>query len=185
MNRPGDTPEDRVDIEEGTEVVRRTIVGGRPLQRRQHTLNVPIGIEKILVRAAGDDAFRARLFADRASALEQAGIALLPSEQAMLASVPDDLLASLVDRIDLPRHGGRRFMGRVVRAVFATAAAGAVVMLSDGCTGIEPDQDVGDNISELPVTLEDTATSRGAVPEDIVVQETRDDDLAAADGSEP
>ena len=53
--------DDRIEVEEGKEVVRRTIVGGRPLARRKRTLKVPVGIEKVLCRAAADPAFRAAL----------------------------------------------------------------------------------------------------------------------------
>ena len=57
----------KIEIEEGREVVRRTIVGGRPRARKNRRVIVPIGIEKVLCRAAADNRFKATLFQDRES----------------------------------------------------------------------------------------------------------------------
>ena len=83
----------RFEVEEGQEVVRRTIVGGRPRARMKRKVSIPIGIEKVLVRAAGDEAFRSALFEDREQALGSSGYTLLDSERGILRSVPDTALA--------------------------------------------------------------------------------------------
>jgi hypothetical protein len=132
---------DDIEIEEGREVVRRTIVGGRPLARRKRTLRVPIGVEKLIVRAAGDDDFRRRLFADRATAIQDPTLGLSPSEAAILSSVPDATLAQLIERVDLKRHGRSKFMKGVMAAAFAAAATTALIACEESSTskGIQPD----------------------------------------------
>ena len=161
---------DDIEIEEGREVVRRTIVGGRPLARRKRTLRVPIGVEKLIVRAAGDDDFRRRLFTDRATALQDPTLGLSPSEATILSSVPDATLAQLVERVDLKRHGRSKFMQGVVAAAFAAAATTTLIACEESSTskGIRPD-DVQESL--LDVDAEDTMASRGAVPDLLEVED--------------
>jgi hypothetical protein len=129
---------DRFDIEEGQEVVRNTIVGGRPRARRKRKIAIPIGLEKVLTRAAGDPAFRRRLFEDRRGALAGLGWELQPSEAVILGAVPNDVLDTMIGRIDLKLHTKRRFMKGIATAVFATAAMTAGV----GCKGTGDAADV-------------------------------------------
>ena len=142
---------DHLEIEEGKEVVRRTIVGGRPRARRNRKVRVPIGIEKVLYRAAADSLFRESLFRDRQGAVNEAGFRLLESEQAILSSVPDSVLATMIDKIDLKKHGKRKFMRAVgtcaLAATTAAAGAGCPVDDSDGRsinTGGDVVQDTGE-----------------------------------------
>ena len=127
---------DHLEIEEGKEVVRRTIVGGRPRARRKRKVRVPIGIEKVLYRAAADSLFRESLFRDRQGAVNEAGFRLLESELAILRSVPDSVLTTMIDKIDLKKHGKRKFMRAVgtcaLAATTAAAGAGCPVDDSDG-----------------------------------------------------
>jgi hypothetical protein len=113
---------DAFEVEEGQEVVRRTIVGGRPRARRKRKIAIPIGIEKLLARAAGDKAFKRALLANRYVAVEAQGFSLVDSERAILESVSDAVLGTLIGRIDLKRHAKRRFMKGVATAAFATVA---------------------------------------------------------------
>lgn len=134
--------DDGVEVEEGQEVVRRTIVGGRPRARHKRRIRVPIGLEKVLVRAAGDAAFREALLRDRRAAVDAAGYEMLPSELSVLASVPDEVLRAMIGRIDLRRHATRQFMRGVAAAAFASAAA-TTSLACDGAesqpAGIQPD----------------------------------------------
>lgn len=135
-------PNDKFEVEEGQEVVRRTIVGGRPQARRKRRIAIPIGIEKLLTRAAGDAAFRKALMADRYLAVEAQGFVLADSERAILESVSDAVLGTLIGRIDLKRHAKRRFMKGVAAAAFATAAMTTNVAcnaLESQSAGIGPD----------------------------------------------
>jgi len=101
---------------------------------------VPIGIEKVLCRAAGDDDFRRRLFSHREETLASLGETISPGERGVLESIPDASLRTMVGNIDLKKHPRRRFMKAVVAATFVTAAATTAV----GCfmpvsTGAGPD----------------------------------------------
>ncbi|MBM4396436.1 MAG: hypothetical protein FJ087_12205 [Deltaproteobacteria bacterium] len=156
--------DDGLEVEEGQEVVRRTIVGGRPRARHKRTIRVPIGLEKVLVRAAGDPVFRAALTRDRVAAIEAAGYEMLATELSVLASVPDSVLQVMIGRIDVKRHGTRRFMRGVAAAAFASAAATATV----GCdmegqpAGIQPDAiDPADSVE----IFTDHGVDRGILPD--------------------
>jgi hypothetical protein len=146
------------EVEEGREVVGRTIVGGRPRARHQKRLRVPIGIEKVLARAAADPTFRVALFADRRAAIDDAGYEMLASELTVLESVPEGVLASMIGRIDLRKHGQRKFMRGVVAAAFASAAATSSLL---GCenagasTDIEQHFDVLGDTAQMPEEIVD------------------------------
>ncbi len=161
---------DRFDVEEGQEVVRHTIVGGRPRARRKRRITIPIGLEKVLARAAGDPGFRRRLFEDRQAALAGLGWELVPSEAIILGAVPDGVLATLIDRIDLKQHAKRRFLKGIATAAFATAAMTSGVTCV-GCgdvatKGIAPDDVQADVLGPSDVLdVEETAPSRGILPE--------------------
>lgn len=122
-----------LEIEEGKEVVGRTIVGGRPRCRKKRKLRIPIGIEKVLCRAAGDDSFRRALMHNRAETLGQLKDSVGPTELDILATIPDETLGAMIDGIDLKRHSRRKFMRGVVAATFVTAAATTFV----DCDGVE------------------------------------------------
>jgi hypothetical protein len=130
------------EFEEGDAGVRTTVVGGRPRKRSTATIRIPIGIERILYRAAVDPKFREQLHADRDSAIRSSGIRLLPSERMIIATVNDNALDSMIDRIHPEMHGKRRFM-QSVAASFITLATGTAVLTctEQACGGIEPDQD--------------------------------------------
>ncbi len=121
-----------------------TIVGGQPPGAlRQPPRAVPVGLEKILYTAAVDSAFREELLADRERAIHARGLALEPSELAMLKLAPREQLAASIAALDtseanLARRG---FMRAVAGAV--TLAAGSVLA---GCgddaqpAGIRPNE---------------------------------------------
>ena len=106
--------------------------------RRTQQRHIPIGIEKLLVRAAGDPSFQAALLADREAALEASGYELSVSELGILTAISDERLTAMIERIDLKRHGGRRFMKGVVKAALVAAGTAAVACLPM-CGGVEPD----------------------------------------------
>lgn len=149
---------DEFEVEEGKEVVRRTIVGGRPLARRTRTIRVPIGIEKVLVRAAADASFRMRLFEDRVTALRPFAGDLSQTEADVLAGIPSEALREMVGRIDLKRHATGRFMKGVLAA--ALAASASTIMsceVFEGHTkGAGPDQ--------VDVVYDRSAPDAGVIP---------------------
>lgn len=170
------------EVEEGQEIVGRTIVGGRPAAHRKRKLRVPIGIEKVLVRAAVDDEFRGKLLSDRAQALAGLGNDLTPTERTVLSTIPNDSLIQMVQNIDLKRHGKKRFMRGVVNAVLVTSAASAALSCSMmesqsmGCTDYDSLNDI--RVQELETT---DVASRGARPDDV----TDVEDVLKPDTDEP
>jgi hypothetical protein len=108
--------------------------------RRRHSpagkIMVPVGIEKILYRAAGDVEFRKELLGDRERAVAASGMTLRESERAVLRAVPDDALAAMIDRVPLANPKRRRFMNAVAAAVTSLAAGTAAM----GCDEVETRQ---------------------------------------------
>ena len=141
------------EIEEGTESVRRTIVGGRPIDRRRRKVRIPIGIEKVLYLAAADREFREQLFMSRADALPGTGLEVSPAEAMILRSVSEAALRTMVDAIDLKRHRKRRFFRGIAAASLAATTATACIGESDTATagGAAPDwpDSSGDVISDV------------------------------------
>jgi hypothetical protein len=109
-----------------------TIVGGQPARPRRPLRAIPVGIEKLLFTAAIEPAFREALLRDREAAIRARGIALAPSELAMLKLAPASQLANAIDALDtsasnLARRG---FLHAVAGAV--TLAAGTALSACDG-----------------------------------------------------
>jgi len=145
-----------------------SIVGGQPGSgRSREQAVVTVGVERILYDAATDGAFRAALLADRQGALTERNIALKPSEEAVLATVPDATLESMIDAIQVPDHRRRKF----IKAVAAVSAGSAGAVLLEGClavdTGARPDFDADVEPQDGTVdasALEDVATVTGIRP---------------------
>ncbi len=162
-----------IEVEDGTEVTTRTIVGGRPRKPRKVRINVPAGLEKLMYKAAIDAGFRRRLLEDRAAAVAASRIALTPIEARMLEAIPPERLAASIDRIEPLRHGKRRFMRTVATAVVTLATGTAAITVEGGCQSAGVDPHIFDTSSEdMPA---DDST-----PVDLVV-----DDWMPADGDEP
>ena len=170
------------EVEEGQEVVGRTIVGGRPAAHRKRKLRVPIGIEKVLVRAAADEEFRRVLLSDRERALAELSDVLTPTERTVLTTIPRGSLQQMVQNIDLKRHGKKRFMRGVVNAVLVTSAASAALSCSamdtqtKGCTNY----DILDDIRVEEMSVEEIGT-RGVRPDDV----TDVEDILKPDATDP
>jgi len=155
---------DAATVAPDDEMVDRTIVG-RPMARRKQTVSVPIGVEKLLCRAAADPALRSALLADREDGLRRAGVSLSAGERALVCAVPDPTLGAMIAHIDLKQHGKRRFLKGVATAAFASAA---LLSAATACTGIDPDMPPpADSASELSTDVPDIMTSRGAVPDEV------------------
>jgi len=150
-----------------------TIVGGQPPKQRHRRsagkIKVPVGFEKALYHAARDDGFKTRLLEDPLRAIEEAGIALRPSELAMLATVTPAALERMVDRLVPENPRRRRFMGLVAAAAASLAAGTATPACGDDAEtdpqedwsgGVGPDTDVdGDTDTDTDTDADtDTAT---------------------------
>ena len=156
---------EKIALEEGSEFVSHTIVGGRAVRRKRVRINVPIGIEKILYRAAVNPAFKAALLADRAGTLEAHAVKLSSSESAILRSIPDATIELMIGNINPEKQGKRKFM-KAVAAAAITIASGTMAVAVDGCgepAGIEPD-DVTEEVEAYP----DVAGEMTEIPEEVV-----------------
>jgi hypothetical protein len=85
---------------------------------------VPIGLEKVLLLAAQDPAFKQRLLSQRLGALKERGLALRPSEQTVLRAVPEAQLRAAIERLDVSPYNveRRRFLGLVAASTALTAS---------------------------------------------------------------
>ncbi len=157
------------EIEEGKEVVRRTIVGGRPLARKRRKLKIPIGIEKVLCRAAVEPKFKAELLENRAGALARMGDELTEAERGIIKSIPVESLETMISGIDPKRHAGRRFMKGVMAAAVVTAALTTNVDCSPATTGVGADDDweEPEEIRAEEVFAPETAV-KGIQPDDVL-----------------
>lgn len=106
---------------------------------RKTRQSVPVGLEKVLCRAAADPDFKRALLKDRAAAAKMAGYELLEVECTTLESVPDSTLSVMIDRIDLKRPNRRPFLRKVAACALAVAAGAMIVEVSGCSTGCMPD----------------------------------------------
>lgn len=106
---------------------RTTIVGARPPEPPGTLPHIPTGMEHLLRLAAADPAFRRALVERRADIAAAAGVALTPTERAMLTAAP----ASHLDRMvgGLPTPSGER------ASSLARAAATALAVVSGAVLG--------------------------------------------------
>ncbi|MFH1434432.1 MAG: hypothetical protein ABIJ56_01830, partial [Pseudomonadota bacterium] len=81
---------------------------GKPLKQRRAKIAIPVGVEKVLYKAAIDPDFRGRLLEDRMKAVESAGMKLGPSEMMVIRNVKGSALRKMIEHIKPRRHGGKR-----------------------------------------------------------------------------
>lgn len=167
---------DELGSEAGKRVIRRTVGDGRPRVPVVHQVRVPISIEKVLCRAAGDADFRDALLADPDGALDSVGFEMRPAERAILTSLPSAQVATMVDRIDIQRHARGRFMRGVVAAAFAAGTAatlvtGCEIMAAGGAAPDEPPvedvvqtEDSAANTDTAVIDVDPGTASRGSRP---------------------
>jgi len=122
----------------------RTLDTGGALPGGPVLLQLPMGLERVLRRAAVDEGFCQQLVADRAAALDGCGLDLTASERAVLLATPEEHLLAMTSQLAPANPVRRSFIKRlaaaVALAVFGIAAAGSQM----GCPltqtkGIRPD----------------------------------------------
>jgi len=120
-----------------------TIVGGRPRPANQAAGN-SLGVERVLLLAAGDGEFKARLLAEREAAIDESGVELSAAERAILLAAPEEQLREMIQRLTPAEPERREFLKKAAK----TAAAGALLaipwLFAEGCggasTGVRPDR---------------------------------------------
>jgi len=114
--------------DEGRRNPERPLVGGSIGRRARFAqkVKVPVGLEKIMYLAARDPELRRRLLEDRAATIDGFGVALRPSEKAVLEAAPRAVLEAMIDRINPSNPRRRRFMNLVAAAATSLAAGTAL-----------------------------------------------------------
>jgi hypothetical protein len=109
-------------------------VGSVEKQRREREVEIPVNVERTLMRAASDPGFRQLLLSDRASALQE--LRLTASERAVLEAMPSHLLEPLLDRLDARKRPSRFAVG-------VAAAVAGTMLLTSSCDvqkrGLDPE----------------------------------------------
>ena len=113
---------------------RGELVGSRRRNAPRVKAEVPVTLERLLMLAAEDKALKAQLLDDPFAAVAARGLALRPSEEAMLRAIPRAALEGMIDRIDVPRQRNRSFAKVVAGAV----ASGMVLVGTVDCVRTEP-----------------------------------------------
>jgi len=134
-------------------------------------MRIPIGIEKVLCRAAAEPEFEKALLDDRAKALESLKSHLSGTEAAILSSIPAATLAEMIRRIDLERHSRRRFMRSVVAATLAAATAGWGALGCEGETDSEEINRYGGMAPDPPEDLVEQEDAADATEEEVTEQQ--------------
>jgi len=169
--------------------IRRTDSRGSPLAWRRRKISVPIGIEKVLCRAALDRGFKETLLTDRERALEGSGYSLTGTELQILKSVPTGTLKGMIEGIDPPQHGRRKFMRAVAASVLLAATAATPIACDKDDDSVQDDSGIVETDYDIiqPGTLADLWEDETAEPVDGLVLEDiladQQGDGAAADSA--
>jgi len=122
------------------EAVVTTIVGGRPPASRRTVQNVPRGIEVLLKKAAIDAAFRDHLLQTRSQAAGLIGLTLDETEAAVINSLPEKSLVSMIERAEVPNAHRAAFLGSVAAIMLAALGVVNTANADIPVTGILPDR---------------------------------------------
>ena len=102
-------------------------------------LRIPINLERAILLAAGDRAFREALLEDVDRALEDRGVELTVSERTMLATLSRRGLEDMIERFRPGRSRRARFAKRVAAAVAGSLIVTTAACGSDGGPTLHPD----------------------------------------------
>jgi hypothetical protein len=123
-----------------TDAVCTTIVGGRPPVSGRLVRNIPRGLEVLVKKAAIDQEFRELLVQNRSQAANRIGLVLDATEAAVIDSLPEPNLISMIEHAEVPASQRGVFLGWVAALMLAAiggleASTGEIVV-----TGILPDR---------------------------------------------
>ena len=121
---------------------RPTIVGGRPPEKPPRPGSFSQGIEKVILLAALDGEFRAKLLTDRTAALDSCEVELTVNERAILSAIPPAQLESVIDNAEVPKSAKKAFLRGVAAAVILGSVLGAASCSDDynSTRGIQPER---------------------------------------------
>lgn len=112
------------DQPEEMPAVRTTIVGGRPPGSGKAVGNIPRGIEILVKKAAIDRSFRDKLLLLRSNAANLIELSLTTTEKAMLDSIPENQLISIINSTKVQPGLASAFMSYTA----------AIMLAALGCT---------------------------------------------------
>ncbi len=115
----------------------RPIKGSRSRNAPRVGREIPINLERIMMRAVADEAFRRVLLEDPVRAAADGGFDLKGTERALLAAMDRATIEALVQRFGAPRARRSGFARGV-----AAAVAGSMIISVSAC-GDEPTRGVG------------------------------------------
>jgi hypothetical protein len=145
-------------------------VGSFKRQGLSGEVEVPVALERLLLKAAAEPEFRGALLADRLAAAAAAGVVLTASEETTLLALPRPTLAAMTTGLAPAAQRNRRFASKVAAAVAGTAFVTAACY---ACGGIDPE-------------MIDAAAAVDARPPDAASADAGPPDAAAsADAEEP
>jgi len=146
----------------------RPLVGGSIGRRAKFSqkVSVPVGLEKVLYLAARNPDLKARLLADRSGTIDGLGVALRPSEKAMIEAAPPSALAAMIDRIEPSNPRRRKFMNLVAAAATSLAAGTALPVCDAVDHDTTPNYDAGGAGPDVDTDTDtDTDTDADAGPD--------------------
>ena len=130
----------------------RRIKGARTRSTSRVDREIPINLERIMLRAVGDETFRALLVEDPVRAASDGGFELKGTEEAMLAAMDRATIEAMVRRFEAPRARGSGFARGV-----AAAVAGSMIISVSACgegtskgVGPDPPDGVADSTDPVP-----------------------------------
>ena len=110
----------------------RTIVGGRPPEPEQALRQASTGIQRLLLAASADEKVKKRFCRAPREAATDLGISLTETEKAILSTLPEERLKTMVELINRPNPSRRDFLKKTA-ASFGLAAATSSLFGLEGC----------------------------------------------------
>jgi hypothetical protein len=129
---------------------------------------IPVNIERVILFAAREPQFKARLMQDPAAAIGERGFELTSSERAMIASMSPLTLEALVRRFRPDRLKRARFARRVA------ATVGGAMLLSTAACGTDSGgrEDTSEDVAEEDMPMVDAGVDTSWPDTDDVVWDT-------------
>ena len=124
---------------------------------------IPAGVERTMVLAAQEPAFRDQLLEDRAAALSRSGLRPRDTELALLLAIPPRQLRSAIEAVDVSMANLKR---RSFLQTVAASTAALAVGIAAGCDEDGPPSDTSDTFREDGVLPMDQTPPDQPLPPD-------------------
>lgn len=149
---------DNKDVYENPDInPHKTIVGGRPDNNGTLLKGFPSGIQKLMLSASLNDEIRSEVIGNPGEAAKKYNIELTDSEFAILSSIPEKQIKSMIEGLENnPNIHRRDFLFKSAAAVVAVAASALGVNAQDYpvSKGISPDRPGNEHITTRGIDLD-------------------------------